>query len=59
MPPKLIATAVSAGALLDARALVLARLRALGVAVIEAPYDAIGPQLIDSYLEMRQRGGIG
>lgn len=54
-----LATAVTAGALLRQRALVTSRLRAMGVDIIEAPHHAIGPRLIDAYLAIRGRGGIG
>ena len=54
-----LAMAVSADALLRQRALVLSRLRALGVDVIEAPYGAIGTRLIDSYLAVKRKGAIG
>ena len=35
------------------------RLRALGVDVIEAPYNLIGTRLIDAYLEIKRAGAIG
>lgn len=54
-----LAAAVSAGGLLAARALVLARLRGLGVDVIEAPAALIGTRLLDAYLALRQAGAIG
>ena len=54
-----LAMAVTADALLRQRALALQRLRAIGVEVIEAPHHLIGTRLIDSYLSIRQRGGIG
>jgi uncharacterized protein (DUF58 family) len=54
-----VARAVGAGGLLRQRALVTARLRQIGVDVVEAPYDRIGLALIDSYLAIRQAGGIG
>jgi len=54
-----IAVAVSADALARQRALVLGRLRRLGVNVIEAPYDRIGYQLIDMYLETKRAEAIG
>ena len=50
---------VAAGALLRQRELVLMRLRAMGVDVVEAPYEAIGPRLLDAYMAIRGRGGIG
>ncbi len=54
-----LAMAVSADALLRQRALVLSQLRARGVDVIEAPYEAIGNRLIDAYLKIKRRGAIG
>jgi uncharacterized protein (DUF58 family) len=54
-----LAEAVGAGALLRERALVLARLRQLGVDVIEAPHEAVGLRLIDAYLALRAKGAIG
>lgn len=54
-----MAMAVTADALLRQRALVLSRLRALGVDVIEAPHDRIGMRLIDAYLAIKRKGAIG
>lgn len=54
-----LAMAVTADALLRQRALVLSRLRQLGVDVIEAPHDRIGMRLIDSYLAIKRKGAIG
>ena len=54
-----LAMAVSADALLRQRALVLSRLRQLGVDVIEAPFDRIGPRLIDAYMAIKRKGAIG
>ena len=54
-----VATAVAADALARQRALVLQRLRRLGVDVIEAPHEAVGFRLIDRYLEIKQRESIG
>jgi uncharacterized protein (DUF58 family) len=51
--------AVSADALLRQRALVLSRLRQIGVDVIEAPYQQIGTRLIDAYLAIKSKGAIG
>lgn len=51
--------AVSADALLRQRALVLSRLRQIGVDVIEAPHDRIGTRLIDAYLAIKGKGAIG
>ena len=54
-----IAIAVSADALATQRAIVLQRLRRLGVNVIEAAHDKIGYQLIDLYLETKRAEAIG
>ncbi len=54
-----IAVAVSADALATQRAIVLQRLRRLGVNVIEAAHDKIGYQLIDLYLETKRAEAIG
>ncbi len=51
--------AVSADALLRQRALVLSRLRQIGVDVIEAPHEQIGTRLIDAYLAIKNKGAIG
>ncbi len=54
-----IATAVAAGGLARQRALVLQRLRRLGVDVIEAPWQAIGHRLIDRYLAVKRAEAVG
>lgn len=54
-----LATAVSADTLLRQRALVLQRLRQMGVDIIEAPWDRIGYRLIDRYLEIKRAEAIG
>jgi len=54
-----LATAVAADSLARQRALVLLRLRQLGVDVIEAPWQAIGYRLIDRYLDVKRKGSIG
>lgn len=54
-----VAQAVAAGALQRQRALVLQRLRQIGVRVIEAPHDAVGMRLIDAYLAIKREGAIG
>lgn len=56
---QVLAMAVSADALLRQRALVLKRLRAIGVNVIEAPHHLIGTRLLDAYLAIKRRGAIG
>ncbi len=54
-----IAAAVAADALARQRALVLERLRHLGVDVIEAPWEALTYQLIDRYLATKRAEAIG
>ena len=54
-----IARAVAADTLVRQRALVLARLRGLGIAVIETPWERMGFDLIDAYLRVKRRGEIG
>jgi uncharacterized protein (DUF58 family) len=51
--------AVAADSLLRQRALVLSRLRQLGVEVIETPHETIGTRLLDSYLAIKRAGSIG
>lgn len=57
--PAAIATAVAADALAQQRALVLQRMRHLGVDVIEAPWDQLGYRLIDRYLATKRAEAIG
>lgn len=54
-----VAIAVTADTLARQRALVLQKLRRLGVDVIEAPWSVIGYRLIDRYLEIKRAGSIG
>ena len=54
-----LATAVAADTLAHQRALVFQRLRQSGVDVLEAPWQAIGYRLIDRYLDIKRKGGIG
>ncbi|MDZ4137585.1 MAG: DUF58 domain-containing protein [Erythrobacter sp.] len=61
-PPGDIATlarSVTADTLAQQRKLVLQRLRRMGIDVIEAPWDAIGPRLIDRYFAIRASEAIG
>ena len=61
-PPSDIATiarSVTADTLAQQRKLVLGRLRRMGVDVIEAPWEAIGPRLIDRYFAIRGSEAIG
>ena len=57
--PRDLATAVAADGLARQRALVLQRLRRLGVDVIEAPWQAIGYRLIDRYLAAKRAEAVG
>jgi len=50
-----VSRAVTAAALLRERETVLARLRRLGVEVLEAPLDRIGPELVSAYLALKRR----
>ena len=54
-----MARSVTASGLALQRAIVLQRLRQLGVDVIEAPWDQIGYQLIDKYFEIKRSEAIG
>ena len=54
-----LASAVTADSLARQRALVLQRLRRLGVDVIEAPWNAITYDLIDRYLAAKRAGTVG
>jgi uncharacterized protein (DUF58 family) len=61
-PPADIATlarAVTADSLAQQRKLVLQRLRRMGIDVIEAPWEKIGPQLIDRYFLIKNSEAIG
>ncbi|QGN54779.1 DUF58 domain-containing protein [Novosphingobium sp. Gsoil 351] len=54
-----IGVAVAADALARQRMLVLARLRRLGVDIVEAPWREVGTRLLDAYLTLKRGGGIG
>ena len=54
-----VAASVAATTLQRQRALVLHRLRHLGVRVVEAPYQTIGNRLLDAYLVTKREGSIG
>jgi uncharacterized protein (DUF58 family) len=61
-PPSDIATlarSVTADSLAQQRKLVLTRLRRLGIDVLEASWESIGPRLIDRYLAIRGSEAIG
>lgn len=54
-----LARSVTADSLAQQRALVLQRLKRMGVEVIEAPWERIGFALIDRYLAIRNAEAIG
>jgi len=54
-----LARAVTADSLAQQRKLVLQRLRRLGIDVLEAPWESIGPRLIDRYLAIQGSEAIG
>ena len=47
--------AVVAASLLRERKIVIARLQRLGVHVIEAPYERLGTDLVNAYLDLKKR----
>jgi uncharacterized protein (DUF58 family) len=53
-----VARAVIADQLLKERKIVLARLRRLGVHIVDAPADQLGPELVRAYDELRRRERI-
>jgi uncharacterized protein (DUF58 family) len=50
-----VSRAVVAGGLMRERELVLERLRRLGVQVLDAPLNRLGPSLLNGYLDVRRR----
>jgi uncharacterized protein (DUF58 family) len=50
-----VARAVVAGGLLRERDTVVTRLRRMGVHIVDAPADRIGPAVINAYLELKRR----
>ncbi|WP_243451121.1 DUF58 domain-containing protein [Sphingosinicella sp. CPCC 101087] len=56
--PEDVSRAVMAAGLLRERRLVLARLRHMGVQVIEASADEAGPALVNAYVAMKKRGAL-
>jgi uncharacterized protein (DUF58 family) len=50
-----VSRAVTASALLRERRLVISRLKHIGIQVIEARHDAVGPTLVRHYLELKRR----
>jgi uncharacterized protein (DUF58 family) len=53
--PEDVSRAVVAGALLRERELVVAKLRRLGVHVLETPVERLGPALLDAYVDLKRR----
>ena len=53
--PEDVSRAVVAGHLLRERETVLARLKRLGVLVVDAPADRLGPDLLNRYLDVKRR----
>lgn len=51
-----VSLAVTAAAMLRERRLVVSRLRHLGIHVLEARHNAVGPALVRQYLEFKRRG---
>jgi len=54
-----LARSVTAETLSRQRAIVLERLRRMGIDVVEAPWRQIGPQLIDKYFAIKRQEAIG
>ncbi|WP_338467398.1 DUF58 domain-containing protein [Novosphingobium sp. ZN18A2] len=54
-----VAMSVTASTLQRQRAIVLQRLRHLGVRVVEAPWQQVGTRLLDAYLSIKREGSIG
>ena len=50
-----VVRSVTAAALLRERALVVIRLKRLGVHVVEAPHDGVGPALVAAYVDLKRR----
>ena len=50
-----VSRAVVAGSLLREREVVIGRLRRLGVHIVDAPLDRMGPALLNAYLDLKRR----
>ena len=50
-----VSRAVVAGALLREREVVINRLRRMGVHVVDAPVERMGPELLNAYLDLKRR----
>ncbi len=55
LAPADVSRAVIAGDLLRERRVVMERLRRLGVQIVDAPADRLGPALLDRYMELKRR----
>jgi uncharacterized protein (DUF58 family) len=53
--PEDVARAVVADTLLKQREVVVARLRRMGAQIVDAPADAMGPALVNRYLDVKRR----
>lgn len=53
--PDDVSRAVIAAAMLRERRIVVARLERLGVHIVEADYDRLGPELVNAYLGLKRR----
>jgi hypothetical protein len=53
--PEDVSRAVVAASLLSERELVLARLKAMGVHIVEGTAGTIGPNIISAYLDLKAR----
>ena len=53
--PEAVSRAVAAAALLRERELVISRLRRLGALIVDAPVSAVGPRLLNAYLDLKRR----
>lgn len=53
-----VSRAVTAANLLKEREVVLTRLRRLGVQVLDAPADRLGPELLNAYLDLKRRNRL-
>jgi uncharacterized protein (DUF58 family) len=49
-----VVRATTAAALLRERRIVIERLKRMGVRIIEAPHEKIGPKLVEAYLDLKQ-----
>jgi len=53
--PDQVSKAVAAAALLRERELVISRLRRIGALIVDAPVGAVGPRLLNAYLDLKRR----